>query len=84
MIIQFNTDHNISGNERMEAYVNSLITDDLAKFSDQITRIEIHLSDENGGKTGRNGKRCMMEARTENKQPIAVVRHANYCGGGCK
>ncbi|CAN5348181.1 hypothetical protein BH10BAC1_BH10BAC1_03780 [soil metagenome] len=77
MIIQFNTDKNISGNERLEGYVNSLITDDLAKFSDHITRIEVHLSDENGGKAGENDKRCMLEARLEGKQPIAVTSHAN-------
>ncbi len=77
MKIQFNTDRNIPGNERLEAYVNSLITDDLERFSDNITRIEVHLSDENGGKEGQNDKRCMLEARIENMQPIAVTSHAD-------
>lgn len=77
MKIQFNTDRNISGNERLEAYVNSLITNDLDRFKDYITRIEVHLSDENGGKTGQNDKRCMLEARIENKQPIAVTSQSS-------
>ncbi|MBP9152366.1 MAG: HPF/RaiA family ribosome-associated protein [Flavobacteriales bacterium] len=77
MTIQFNTDKNIGGNERLEAYVKTSITDELARFKSNITRIEVHLSDENGGKTGPKDKRCMLEARLENRQPIAVTSHAD-------
>lgn len=76
MIIQFNTDKNIEGNEKLEAYVKTSITDELARFKDHITRIEVHLSDENGAKTGQRDKRCMLEARIENLQPIAVTCEA--------
>jgi len=76
MIVQFNTDKNIEGNEKMEAFVNTSITDELARFKDGITRIEVHLSDENGSKTGQHDKRCMPEARLENRQPITVTKHA--------
>lgn len=77
MIIQLNTDKNISGNEKREGYLNQLINEELARFSDQITRIEIHLSDENAGKTGANDKRCKMEARLSGKQPITVSSDAD-------
>lgn len=77
MIIQINTDKNISGNEKLENYLNSIIADELSNFSEHITRIEVHLSDENSHKTGDNDKRCMLEARLENRQPIAVTSHAN-------
>ncbi|MFT4778657.1 MAG: ribosome-associated translation inhibitor RaiA [Flavobacteriales bacterium] len=77
MKIQINTDKNISGNERLVAYINSTIEDDLARFSDNITRIEVHLSDENGSKGGQNDKRCMLEARLEKKNPIAVTSQAD-------
>ncbi len=73
MIIQFNTDKNIEGDEKLEAFVNTSITDELSRFKDHITRIEVHLSDENGDKSGRKDKRCMLEARLENRQPIAVT-----------
>jgi hypothetical protein len=76
MTIQFNTDKNIEGNEKMEAFINTSITDELTRFKDGITRIEVHLSDENGSKTGQHDKRCMLEARLENRQPIAVTKHA--------
>lgn len=76
MNIQFNTDSNITGNEKLEAYINSSISDELVLYSDHITRIEIHLSDENGDKKGQKDKRCMLEARLEKREPIAVTSHA--------
>lgn len=77
MKIQLNTDKNIPGDERLESYLSSLIENELSRFSDHITRIEVHLADENGQKKGANDKRCMLEARLENRQPIAVTSHAD-------
>jgi ribosome-associated translation inhibitor RaiA len=34
------------------------------------------LTDESGSKSGKNDKRCMMEARLEGRQPIAVTDEA--------
>ena len=72
MIIQFNTDKNISGDIRSEEYFSTLIESDLEQFQAHITRIEVHLSDENGAKSSLKDKRCLLEARLEGKQPIAV------------
>jgi hypothetical protein len=48
--IQFNTDKTISGDENQEDYFTSLIAEKLNRFQSHITRIEVHLSDENGKK----------------------------------
>jgi ribosome-associated translation inhibitor RaiA len=77
MIIQLNTDRNISGNERLEDYLNSVISEELSRFSDNITRVEVHLSDENGAKSGDKDIRCVLEARLSNKKPVAVTSHAD-------
>jgi ribosome-associated translation inhibitor RaiA len=77
MKIQLNTDKNISGDERLESYLTSLLKDKLSRFSDHITRIEVHLADENGQKNGDDNLRCMLEARIENRKPIAVISHAS-------
>ena len=77
MIIQFNTDNNIKGSERLNEYFENTISDSLSRFSSQITRIEVHLNDENSSKEGQNDKRCMLEARLEGMQPIAVTSHEN-------
>jgi len=77
MQIQFNTDKNVTGNEELIATSSSLITEELKKFSQQITRVEVHLSDEDGNKDGLNDKRCIVEARLAGMKPIAVTNHAN-------
>ena len=77
MTIQFNTDNNITGGEEFKAPLIALIADDLSRFSDQITRVEVHLSDENSNKNGLNDKRCLMEGRLQGRQPIAVTNLAD-------
>ncbi len=77
MKIEFNTDNNIAGSEEFIAWANSLISEELSRFSQQITRVEVHLSDENGDKEGINDKRCMLEARLAGLKPIAVTEYAD-------
>ena len=77
MKIQLNTDSNLTGSEELRASLISLISDELSRFDDHITRLEVHLSDENGNKIGQNDKRCMIEARLEGMKPIAVTNHAD-------
>ena len=77
MQIQFNTDKNVILGEEQIASSTSLISEELSRFSTQITRLEIHLSDEDGNKDGFNDKRCIVEARFAGMKPIAVTDHAN-------
>ncbi len=72
MKIQINTDKTINGDERHQDYFSSTIAEALKRFQSHITRIEVHLSDENGKKEGMNDMRCLLEARMEGRQPIAV------------
>lgn len=76
MHIQINTDHNIEGHEPLAAHLSSIVANTLSRISSHITRVEVHVSDENGHKTGKNDKRCVMEARLENRLPVAVTCHA--------
>lgn len=76
MQIQVHTDHNTDGREKVIDYVRGVVEHALSHFSDHITRVEVHLGDENGTKAGSNDKRCMMEARVESRHPIAVTHHA--------
>jgi ribosome-associated translation inhibitor RaiA len=71
-----NTDANISGNEALEARVTAAVVSAVSSFTAQLTRIEVHLSDENGPKAGEGDIRCMMEAHLEGHQPLAVTEHA--------
>lgn len=79
MNIQFNTDKNTQGGEEFRERINTMISDSLNRFKNHITRIEVHLSDENAGKSGPKDKRCLLEARLENNNPVAVTEFAdNY------
>jgi ribosome-associated translation inhibitor RaiA len=76
MKIQLNTDVHIEGTEALAARVQATVGQALERFSEHITRVEVHLSDENGGKSGPQDKRCMLEARLEGRPPAAVTEHA--------
>jgi ribosome-associated translation inhibitor RaiA len=73
MQIQVNSDDNVASNDELRLEVESEIEKTLGRFQDQITRIEVHLSDENADKPGDNDKRCVMEARLAGMQPEAAT-----------
>jgi ribosome-associated translation inhibitor RaiA len=77
MKIQFNTDKNVNGNQAIRSSMIAVISEDLNRFDDNITRLEVHLSDENGKKSGQSDKRCVIEARLHGMHPIAVTNHAD-------
>jgi ribosome-associated translation inhibitor RaiA len=72
MQIQVNSDGNIDGREALVRHVEAEVAAALDRFNDRITRVEVHLSDENAGKPGESEKRCLMEARVAGSQPVAV------------
>jgi ribosomal subunit interface protein len=76
MKIQVNTDVHIHGTEALAAQVSASVEQALERFEEQITRVEVHLSDENAGKSGQRDQRCMLEVRLEGRRPVAVIDHA--------
>lgn len=76
MQIQINTDHNVEGHEKLIHWAESEVRRTLDHFGEHLTRVEVHLSDENSGKSGSDDKRCLMEARLSAHQPVAVSHHA--------
>ncbi|MDZ4788165.1 MAG: HPF/RaiA family ribosome-associated protein [Blastochloris sp.] len=77
MKIQINTDNNIDGSDALTQQTQAVVEDAMGHFAQQITRVEVHLSDENSHKGGRD-KRCVMEARLEGMQPVAVTDQAQH------
>jgi ribosome-associated translation inhibitor RaiA len=76
MQIQFNTDHNVEGREELAAHVTKVVEKALKNMATQVTRVEVHVSEQNGSKAGRDDMRCMMEARIKHHQPVAVTHNA--------
>lgn len=71
MQIQVNTDNNIDGQVPLLESVRDMVAHTLERFEDRLTRVEVHLSDVNSHKGGRD-TRCVIEARIRGLQPITV------------
>ena len=80
MQVILNTDHNLAGSEELTARVEADVSTAIDRFSDRVTRVEVHLNDENSGKAGPADKRCMMEARVNGHPPLAVTANAEDYG----
>ena len=80
MQIQISTDHNIKGSHEYLSETEKfeeIVLDALGHYRNHITRIEVHFTDVNAGKTGFEDKRCLIEARVSGVQPIVATHHAN-------
>jgi ribosome-associated translation inhibitor RaiA len=76
MMIQINSDSHVSVNPHLAHYIEEQVQHSLARFGGQLTRVEIHLSDENGQKSGAADKKCRIEARAAGYPPMAVSSDA--------
>ncbi|MDB5870347.1 MAG: putative ribosomal subunit interface protein [Polaromonas sp.] len=76
MQIQVNSNHSIDTGESFERWANTELNESFSRFKDEITRIEVHMSDESSDKISPDHTRCMLEARLVNRDPVAVNHHA--------
>ena len=76
MQVQVNTDRHIEASVALAERVQATVESTLARFSERITRVEVHLSDENGAVKGGFDMRCMMEARVNTRPPTVVTATA--------
>jgi ribosomal subunit interface protein len=77
MNIQFNTGNNIDGSDRQRDYFSTLISEDLKRYDSQMTRLEVHLSDQDNSQHEKSEIKCTLEARLKNLNPIVVTNHGN-------
>ena len=77
MQINVFSDKHIDSDKRTQEWVKATVEVTLERHLEDLTRVEVHLSDENGGKSGPKDKRCKMEARPKGHQPISVSQDAD-------
>ncbi|WP_304640210.1 HPF/RaiA family ribosome-associated protein [Pseudomonas sp.] len=75
MQVQVNSNH-IQGSETLQEWVGSAVTSELSRFEELLTRVEIHVSDENAHKGGDQDKRCQIEFRPKGHQSMSVSHKA--------
>lgn len=67
----------IKSTEAIDQHIEHAIGQALGRFEDRITRVEVHLGDENSHKPGPHDKRVLIEARPAGMDPIAVETHGD-------
>ena len=77
MQVQVNTDDHIHGGESLTQWVTDEAKTRLTRFQDQLTRLEVFMTDLDAGKSGANDKRCRVEARVNGRQPVTVTHDAD-------
>ena len=78
MHIQVSTDNYTEGSVELNRRVEAIVESALGRFGDRITRVEVHLADDNSDqKFGDKDKSCVMEARLAGFQPITVSRQGS-------
>ena len=76
MQIQIDADNHLESSAARDDWARSVVEAAMSHFADHVTRVEVHLSDENVGKGGAAVVRCKMEARVNGRPPIAVSNDA--------
>jgi len=84
MLIQISTDKNIHGSDALIQHLEADLESTLSRFSDHITRLEVHVSDEISAAADGMDRRCVIEARPEGQQPVAVSHHAGSVDEACR
>jgi hypothetical protein len=78
MKVQVNTSNDIENKDGLERWATDYLNEHLARFEQDLTSIEVQMTDENhAAKGGGTDKRCMMEARVNGRgAPVAVTNYA--------
>ncbi|RYZ03309.1 MAG: HPF/RaiA family ribosome-associated protein [Comamonadaceae bacterium] len=72
MQIQVNTGNGVENKDTLERWAEGQLKESLSRFAEDVTRVEVHLSDETHAKNSGGNNRCTMEARLAHHQPLAV------------
>ncbi len=75
MVIAINYGH-VRKSDRLDGHIQRQLSRLLASFGERLTRVEVHLEDGGGTRSGMVDKRCVIEARPKGMDPVAVEAHA--------
>ena len=76
MKVQVNSDKTIAVHAGLIRFVESEVSRVLGTFAQRLTRVEVHLSDVDGRKTGQVDKRCLIEVRPAGARPLSASAKA--------
>jgi ribosome-associated translation inhibitor RaiA len=76
MQININTDRTIDKHQGLDEHVQTVVQGAIGRFAEHVSRVDVHLSNENKEKQADGGNQCMIEARVTGYQPVVVHGHA--------
>ena len=77
MDIQISTGNHLEGGEKFSDYVSGVVTHAFSHFSNQLSHVDVHFSDQNSSKVGTMDKRCLIEVRITGRKSTAVSSDAD-------
>ncbi len=77
MVIQLHADRSLSIHEEYASKLTGVILRELDRFAELLTRVELHLADENAQRKTKEDKKCTIEAKLKSKHPVAVTSHGD-------
>ena len=77
MDVQINTSNNVEGREAFNARLEKTVRERLSRFEGKLTRVELHIADENADRNDGHDKRCVVEARPAGFGPVSVSDQAD-------
>lgn len=77
MQIQINTDNHIENTAALRERTEEVVNRELKHQRQHLTRVELHLSDLNSGKSGAKDKRCLIEGRPAGLKPLSAEHRAD-------
>ncbi len=83
MEIQFNTNSSVMGTENVAERIEAQLRNRLGRFEDRLTRLEVHVRDDNANKGGVD-KSCTIEARPRGGNPVSVTAQASDVDGAAR
>lgn len=75
MQVQVNCGDGLEAKDTLERWASAFLVESLARFRDDLTRVEVQLTDEAKGKHSGQEMRCMLEGRLTAHQPVAVSHY---------
>lgn len=76
MQVQVNTGNGTTNKDSLERWAAQFLGESLDRFKQDVTRVEVQISEENGAAKGAADTRCTLEARLAHYQPVAATHHA--------
>ncbi|MCC6951977.1 MAG: HPF/RaiA family ribosome-associated protein [Phycisphaerales bacterium] len=68
---------NLQTSAAIEAWVRRKLAGTFRRYGSKMTAVEVHFEDVNGLKHGGDDIRCVMEARVNGREPVAVRARAD-------